>query len=83
MGAWIEMPFHQSYTGRCRASHPSWVRGLKFNVAVNRRAGFMSHPSWVRGLKYLVPPRTGFLLPRVAPFMGAWIEMSKKRNETT
>mgnify|MGYP007008281801 CR=1 FL=1 len=56
-------------------SHPLWVRGLK---SASLKCCFMapkSHPLWVRGLKF----RCCFLLHKlfhVAPFMGAWIEIS-------
>ena len=35
-------------------SHPTWVRGLKFNGSsqIGRKA--MSHPTWVRGLKLTI-----------------------------
>ena len=32
-------------------SHPSWVCGLKLQVANLRRHLVVSHPSWVCGLK--------------------------------
>ncbi len=79
-------------------SHPSWVRGLKYESDVSWLIAEMSHPSWVRGLKFqgnnahLPMPlcrtlhgcvdwndvfATAYRQPyRVAPFMGAWIEIS-------
>ena len=37
-----------------RESHPSWVCGLKQNVAVGKHMLIKSHPSWVCGLKPLL-----------------------------
>ena len=36
----------------------------------------MSHPLWVRGLKY-INNFNDVSISRVAPFMGAWIEIKK------
>ena len=35
-------------------SHPTWVRGLKQQNAVNANDGASSHPTWVRGLKLIL-----------------------------
>ena len=76
VGAWIEI--HISPTA-CRnpSSLPSWERGLKSARKRCRRYPSMSLPSWERGLKYsflLSPP----MLVVVAPFVGAWIEISPR-----
>ena len=56
------------------ASHPTWVRGLKFADEGALREVILSHPTWVRGLKYeKIIEYAGTAL--VAPYMGAWIEM--------
>ena len=73
-GAWIEMYCHQKYILRSR-SLPSRERGLK---SCNRR--LMDHqirslPSRERGLKLLYPARCSHL-SAVAPFAGAWIEIT-------
>ncbi len=76
MGAWIEIVVLTSAINHGVMSHPSWVRGLKSYRDV---AGFLSfhqsHPSWVRGLKLLKVLNLSHDR-RVAPFMGAWIEIS-------
>ena len=56
-------------------SHPSWVCGLKCtNTRHYRDSKQGSHPSWVCGLKLISRWRCG-KGRRVAPFMGAWIEI--------
>ena len=62
-------------------SHPSRVRGLKSTGSL-ARAGllqFMSHPSRVRGLKCCCKGRERVYV-RVAPFAGAWIEISTRSS---
>ena len=54
-------------------SHPSWVRGLKLDLAYRSGEIKESHPSWVRGLKLVWYDGEKFKMS-VAPFMGAWIE---------
>ena len=73
VGAWIEirMLFRWFY---CIWSLPSWERGLKLSCNPLSDAKIASLPSWERGLKYIC----GFLfqfLCRVAPLVGAWIEI--------
>ena len=63
-------------------SHPSWVRGLKWNKRRTLHLFNRSHPSWVRGLK-LFSPLLLLYLRRVAPFMGAWIEIQQKELTLT
>ena len=41
----------------------------------------MSHPLWVRGLKSTVSA-TILLVVDVAPFMGAWIEITTRRENS-
>ena len=56
-------------------SHPSRVRGLKYQLATEKlEGGRMSHPSRVRGLKL---EKAGIVEDDgyVAPFTGAWIEI--------
>ena len=56
-------------------SHPTWVRGLKFTGVPGGDLAALSHPTWVRGLKYQVI-RHLLHSRRVAPHVGAWIEIS-------
>ena len=51
MGAWIEISTKRSNRTSPRPSHPSWVRGLKYELIEALRVYLWSHPSWVRGLK--------------------------------
>ena len=55
-------------------SHPSRVRGLKYDPATAPAIAGLSHPSRVRGLKY---QRKGLKKSQkiVAPLAGAWIEI--------
>ena len=56
-----------------KASHPTWVRGLKLNAVISASKEAKSHPTWVRGLKPLL--RRGCNRREgVAPYVGAWIE---------
>ena len=55
-----------------KASHPTWVRGLKPHWYTYADAGRVSHPTWVRGLKpYKLHSSCHY---QVAPYVGAWIE---------
>ena len=60
-------------------SHPSRVRGLKYLTGYVSRKELGSHPSRVRGLKWVgrYPWRHDF---NVAPFTGAWIEITMERQ---
>ena len=60
-------------------SHPLWVRGLKYSSTSRSISFNSSHPLWVRGLKYLQPL---LIMPiqYVAPFMGAWIEITPQEH---
>ena len=49
MGAWIETCFNLS-SRTAKASHPTWVRGLKLNGKQITKDRVLSHPTWVRGL---------------------------------
>ena len=74
VGAWIEIS-HDSRCSQWKSSLPSWERGLKFLSYHKRTDHRPSLPSWERGLK------SGILIPQipvsiVAPFVGAWIEIS-------
>ena len=62
---------HDSST---KGSHPTWVRGLKFDRSNTSVMNLASHPTWVRGLKFVdgQVDSTAFL---VAPHVGAWIEI--------
>ncbi len=57
-----------------KKSHPTRVRGLKFNDGIIRPYEYTSHPTRVRGLKYELHEsmRNQAL---VAPYTGAWIEI--------
>ena len=56
-------------------SLPSWERGLKLHEPLLCPLWGRSLPSWERGLK-LSTAITSFLCDLVAPFVGAWIEIS-------
>ena len=50
VGAWIET-LNFLDLDLSRASHPTWVRGLKLLLHLISCIDFLSHPTWVRGLK--------------------------------
>ena len=60
-------------------SHPSRVRGLKFRLITRYSKHYLSHPSRVRGLKFF-PLLLIQHIHQVAPFTGAWIEISRSRT---
>ena len=62
-------------------SHPSRVRGLKCLLRLFLKYYQQSHPSRVRGLKYWEDSE-GFNILQVAPFAGAWNEISQKYDIT-
>ena len=62
-----------------KQSHPTWVRGLKPIAAAQNKKIAMSHPTWVRGLKQ-VKKSNAKRHRHVAPYVGAWIETSSKRE---
>ena len=72
-GAWIEI--RQAYC-RCRGpwSHPTRVRGLKYDVIGSIARNFESHPTRVRGLKFFIDKDKAQQVA-VAPHEGAWIEI--------
>src|SRR5690625_3651031 len=79
MGAWIEIVKNSVTPVQSSSSHPSWVRGLKLNLIKLSLSPQTSHPSWVRGLKsYSLESPSKTLI--VAPFMGAWIEITFQRH---
>ena len=51
VGAWIETVVKANESSADAKSHPSWVRGLKQQLAKIGETYLESHPSWVRGLK--------------------------------
>ena len=51
VGVWIET-INESVCFCVRASHPSWVCGLKLSVVCTNPKRLLSHPSWVCGLKH-------------------------------
>ena len=51
MGAWIEIIVDGIHHHKTHRSHPTWVRGLKYQQVFERRHAKRSHPTWVRGLK--------------------------------
>ncbi len=73
MGAWIEMDDLRAYYTHT-PSHPTWVRGLKYDPFRVHHGSDMSHPTWVRGLKSLYFADAG-KISQVAPHVGAWIEI--------
>ena len=60
-------------------SLPSWERGLKYNRHRAFRCWNSSLPSWERGLKFYIT-HIHHASYRVAPLVGAWIEMCKGRR---
>mgnify|MGYP006927112046 CR=1 FL=1 len=74
-GAWIEIAYSLARITFCAMSHPSRVRGLKFQTYyLLSFALLLSHPSRVRGLKFSSVARKT-ARSWVAPFTGAWIEI--------
>ena len=64
-----------------KASHPTWVRGLKlymYNLVLSVCA---SHPTWVRGLKPTYFRYSAWYI-LVAPYVGAWIETKPKASKS-
>ena len=79
MGAWIEIPYVTAHS--CgKVSHPTWVRGLKYNFNLFVFGKGKSHPTWVRGLKLLIWPPL-WKMAWVAPHVGAWIEIPRKHEQ--
>ena len=52
----------------------SWERGLKSTTRCCHTSSYRSLLSWERGLKFPPPGRSSH--PRVAPLVGAWIEIA-------
>ena len=74
VGAWIEIA-DTGGTGITRGeSLPSWERGLKYRFKGSGLNETWSLPSWERGLKFIVFSFSE-VVDRVAPFVGAWIEI--------
>ena len=77
MGAWIEMPVIEN-GGDYVVSHPTWVRGLKYEIHLASLSAMIVAPymgAWIEITMYLSLPSDRF----VAPYMGAWIEISIPR----
>ena len=76
VGAWIEIAWLMA-SEACKSSLLSWERGLKFMGLLWCDMLVLSLLSWERGLKCRVSCIicTG---GRVAPLVGAWIEISAK-----
>ena len=74
MGAWIEIKIGKKNFEDKLVSHPLWVRGLKCWYKLYGHKKYLSHPLWVRGLKSC-PQDVDVPFTKVAPFMGAWIEI--------
>ena len=73
VGAWIEIVEVERRQTRSM-SHPTWVRGLKFEHLPEPLDLAGSHPTWVRGLKFQSPEHINGRTS-VAPHVGAWIEI--------
>ncbi len=58
----------------CQESHPTRVRGLKFDLVTGNFTQLQSHPTRVRGLKY-ADCMDVMREYTVAPYTGAWIEI--------
>ena len=80
VGAWIEISKGMSASEWIK-SLPSWERGLKYQIHINASVQLRSLPSWERGLKSRGSNR-GLTCLRVAPLVGAWIEISDVRLRT-
>ena len=76
MGAWIEILKSSNTLTSLPSSLPSWERGLKFMILDFLRYRCGSLPSWERGLKWQSTTKKD-RKPKVAPFVGAWIEMTQ------
>ena len=74
MGAWIEIDLRVYCDWSSVASHPLWVRGLKYLRNALLKGNMQSHPLWVRGLKSCLRSKRS-RVSLVAPFVGAWIEI--------
>ena len=74
-GAWIEISFKDCYFFSIVTSHPSRVRGLKYADRGRSGGRGWSHPLRGRGLKYPYYPAR-WVQCEVAPFTGAWIEIT-------
>ena len=75
VGAWIEIENCKN-NRRKIWSLPLWERGLKSDIQQFSQRLSPSLPLWERGLKYC--GRYGqYRVCRVAPLVGAWIEMMK------
>ena len=74
MGAWIEI-LNSLMHLRTAWSLPSWERGLKLQGSGADPGAGWSLPSWERGLKLRQIGTNGMWIC-VAPFVGAWIEIT-------
>ena len=77
MGAWIEIGLGMNGKEQRRASHPSWVRGLKsVNLLVENPDNFVAPfmGAWIE----IMATAVILFLNSVAPFMGAWIEIRSR-----
>ncbi len=74
-GAWIEILMSMPRASASGRSHPSRVRGLKSLYRGDSNGSAKSHPSRVRGLKS-VDCIAKYWQDTVAPFTGAWIEIT-------
>ena len=80
VGAWIEISKGMSASEWIK-SLPSWERGLKFKGEAVGNNHCRSLPSWERGLKSKAM-YTQLERFKVAPLVGAWIEISDVRLRT-
>ena len=74
-GAWIEIEVIKWNEAEDGLSLPSRERGLKSGAGDVSWKGYQSLPSRERGLKFIVL-LLRMLISHVAPFAGAWIEIS-------
>ncbi len=72
-GAWIEIKIIIRVLGK-QESHPTRVRGLKYEHGAFVWLVVSSHPTRVRGLKYYLS-NLNPNMNKVAPYTGAWIEI--------
>ena len=75
MGAWIEIDSRDIRNLIDDVSHPTWVRGLKFDVSDLISCILLVAPYMGAWIEILIKIAYPVLQVSVAPYMGAWIEI--------
>ena len=73
VGAWIETSLPRMIFSFVKASHPTWVRGLKPNIIMYANGLFQVAPyvgAWIETFSSTLRGEE----TAVAPYVGAWIE---------